>query len=89
MDLVVREGDLRGYWSKGMWGDDFVKSVFKRKRFVDIRTNLTWMDSTDITAAERAQRNAADAFWTKTGLFEQWSSRRQALELKLVAQLKP
>jgi hypothetical protein len=71
MDIVVREGDVKGYWSKNMWGDDFVKSLFNRKRFLAIRSNLTWMDTTDINPAERAQRNAADGFWTITGLFEE------------------
>lgn len=70
MDIVVREGDIRGYWSKDMWGDAFVQSVFSRQRYLAIRTNLTWMDTTDITLADRAARNAADGFWTITGLFD-------------------
>jgi hypothetical protein len=70
MDIVVREGDIKGYWSRDMWGDPFIQSIFPRKRFLSIRTNLTWMDTTDIAAAERAVRNAADGFWSITGLFD-------------------
>jgi hypothetical protein len=70
MDIVIREGDISGYWSRNMWGDAFVQSVFPRKRFMSIRSNLTWMDTTDIAPADRAARNAADGFWTITTLFD-------------------
>jgi hypothetical protein len=70
MDIVVREGDLKGYWSRGMWGDKFVKECFTRHRFFSIRNNLTWTDTTNVTAAERAARNVQDGFWTINGLFD-------------------
>lgn len=77
MDIVVREGSVGIYWSTGMWGDDFVKSVFGRDRFLRIRSNLTWTDTTDVPPAERAARNAVDGFWTITGLFDAVKNKYQ------------
>lgn len=50
MDVVQRKGDTKAYWEKGMWGDAFVCSVFKRSRFLAINCNLTWLDTSNIAA---------------------------------------
>ena len=70
MDLVQRAGHVRGYWSKGRWGDPHVRRAFSRTRFEAIRNNLTWTDTSDLTMQERAQKNIADGFWTINGLVE-------------------
>ena len=69
-DVVQRKGDLKGYWSKEPWGDSFIKSLFTRDRFLAIKRNLTWLDTSNISVQERRQRNADDGFWTVTSLIE-------------------
>ena len=46
MDIVQRAGDVKTYWEKhAVWGDAFAKSIFTRDRFLAIRHNLTWCDT--------------------------------------------
>jgi hypothetical protein len=54
----------------GCGGDAFVKSVCTRDRFLLIRSNLTWADTSNITPAERIARNAVDGFWIIAVLFD-------------------
>ena len=54
MDIVQRAGDVKTYWEKhAVWGDAFAKSIFTRDRFLAIRHNLTWCDTSNITPEER------------------------------------
>lgn len=77
MDCVQIQGSLRNYWQRGLFGSDFVKKMFPRKRFFAIMNNLTWYDTSDISNNERAQRNRADPFWTITELFDEMAKRSQ------------
>ena len=69
MDIVIRKGSVKNYWEKTVWGDKFVQSAMTRDRFIAIRDNLTYTDTSDISDAERARRNSVDGFWTIASLF--------------------
>ena len=70
MDVVVRKGSVKTYWERTIWGDNFIKSIVTRDRFMAIRDNLTCTDTSDMTEAERAERNRLDGFWTIADLFD-------------------
>ncbi len=71
MDVVSRAGDIKDYWSTHpIWGDPHVRRVMSRDRFLAIRNNYTWMDTTDVAQDEREARNREDGFWTVAKLFD-------------------
>jgi len=70
MDIVQRQGSVVNYWQKSLWGDEFVRKVMSRDRFMAIRANLTWLDTTDLSKEEREAKNRQDGFWAITTLFD-------------------
>jgi hypothetical protein len=69
MDVVERKGDIRGYWSNSVWGDDYVRELLSRDRFLLIRYNLTWTNTANLSSEERSQKNTENGFWTVSSLF--------------------
>lgn len=65
---IKRIPDRNMYWSKGIMGDDYVRSVMSRNRFMAIQANLHWTDTSLLTGAERTAKNKADGFWSIRGL---------------------
>eukprot|EP01038_Epipyxis_sp_PR26KG_P007783 gene7783-10573_t len=62
---VVQRPSLKMYWVQDpLFKDSFVPNAMSRDRFLDILYNIHWLDATQMTPAERAQRNRADGFWT-------------------------
>ena len=54
MDVVERKGDINGYWYNSVWGDDYVRELISRDRFLLIRYNLTWTNTANLSAEERS-----------------------------------
>jgi hypothetical protein len=77
MDLVQRRGDIKNYWNLGKRGDPVVKKIMSRDRFLNIRNNLTHLDTSDVSPENRAQNNARDGFWTVDNLFDELHKKFQ------------
>ena len=61
---IVQLPDRKMHWETGIFGGNFPARVKSRKRFCDISYNLHWLDTSNVSPAERAERNKADGFWT-------------------------
>lgn len=56
--------DRSMYWSKGIYGDPYVRGIMSRNRFMAIQAHLHWTDTSGLSQADRKAKNKADSFWT-------------------------
>jgi hypothetical protein len=61
---INQKPDRNLYWSKGIYGDLYVKQVMSRDRFMAIQAHLHWTDTSGLSQADRKAKNKEDSFWT-------------------------
>jgi hypothetical protein len=64
----------RNMYFDGPTAQPFCSNLMSYRRFYDIICNLHWMDNSNVTAAERATRNQANAWWTVDTFLTQLSA---------------
>lgn len=62
--------DRTMYWSKGIYGDPYVRKTMSRDRFMAIQAHLHWTDTSGLSQAERKAKNKEDSFWTVRSFLE-------------------